>query len=836
MTKMTIFRHRRPNTYLQCDLNLKRVLREYVMDQVAEVVADIEAEKARGIVPGIKIFRSMLNQPALVSINSANATSVSSQNGFSTFTVNMPRPLLEVDTLQLLNSVIPLPTTNIPDTACAFWYYRLSAYKGLAPNTDNLYYNRLLPSYYKPENINNPLTYGWNRTFTTYADCATQLALAGTRDLALDNQTEIIGVLTDPADYIFYQIPYLPGDVSITYNSSYNKFQFTGNNVDLPFATTAWANDETYAIGDVVFFYDANTNPQRATYQSIQDGNLNHIPVDTGEVPPLLNSAWWKQVYTDIVGEYDDTVFYRKGSLAYSPTTDPPGIYRAMWDTHASGGPLATTTSRAWDISVIYFTNDIVEISGDLYVCVVPNRAISPENILGPQYWNYYIWSGSTTYNSGAYIYASGYNKWYKSLTSNNIGNLPTETRFWEELGQEAWELYEPTAVKPNYRYLATGFNDPNVLLHQGTGQRQWSPYALYEAGESVSYNGLDYYALKQNRNFVPFFAAGATTYSATKQYNVGDKVAYVPQNSATTFYFLCVQANTGEIPSTGSAFWRQNVWGNAVSNWSATTYYVVGSQVKFSGKYYESIVASSGKNPAQYRDYWTERIWIVGASPIIGLNAISQGLDMVEIYEEGGFQYVDDPFPEGIAGQPFNPTPRRLLNSILGFTWNGQIPDPAILQTLVIYDAEVYGNRALIGNTGVTLYNRVRPIPPYVVPTQYELDGLGVTARPSTSSPTYTAEGYANLVYTSVVSIYSTIVCGSTVNTQTNTNLLGIVGMNAGNLGVAYFQNVIDDALKLYQNDIYTISIDLRDEMDEPYYLTNNAVCSFTMKLTYKE
>jgi len=714
----------------------------------------------------------------------------------------------------------------------------LSAYRGLAPNTDNLYFNRLLPSYYKPENINNPLTYGWNKTFNTYADVATQLALSGTRDLALDNQTAIIGVLTDPADYIFYKIPYLPGDVSITYNADYNKFQFTGNNVGLPFATTAWADDETYAIGDVVFVQDANTNPQRATYQSIQASNINHAPVDTGEVPPLLNSAWWKQVYTDIVGEYDDTVFYRKGSLAYSPTTDPPGIYRAMRDTHASGGPLGDTTSLVWDATTLYFTNDIVSVpGGDLYVCVAPNKAINPTGIAAPGFWNYWIWSGSTTYNSGAYIYASGTNKWYKSLTSNNIGNLPTtETRFWEDLGQEAWELYEPTAQNPNYRYLATGFNDPNVVLNQGTGQRQWSAYALYEAGESVSYGGIDYYALKQNRNFVPFFNAGGSNYVATKQYNIGDKVAYVPQNSATTFYFICVQANKGEIPSTGSAFWSQNVWGTGVSNWSATTYYVVSSQVKFGGKYYESIVASAGKNPALNPDYWAERIWIVGASPIIGLNAISSALDMVEIYQEDGFQYVDDPFPEGIPGQPFNPAPRRLLNSILGFTWNGQISNPAILQTLVTYDAEVYGNRALIGNTGVTLYNRVRPIPPYVVPTQYALEGLGVTARPSTTTATYTAEGYANLVYTSVVQLYSTIVCGSTVNTQRNTNLLATVNMNAGNLGVAYFQHVIEDALKLYQNDIYTISIELRDEMDEPYYLTNNAVCSFTMKLTYKE
>jgi len=807
------------------------------MDQVAEVVEQIEAEAARGLTSGVAVFRSMLNQPAFLSVNSANATSVSSQNGFSTFTVNMPRPILEVKTLQLLNAVIPLPTTCIPDTCCVFWYYRLSAYKGLAPNQDNLYYNRLLPSYYKPENIDNPLTYGWNKTFTTYADCATQLALAGTRDLALDNQTGIIGVLNDPADYIFYKIPFLPGDASITYNADYNKFQFTGNNVSLPFATTAWSDSTTYAIGDVVFVQDANTNPQRATYQSIQDDNLNHAPIDSAEFPPILNAAWWKQVYTDIVGEYDDTLFYREGSLAYSPTTDPPGIYRALRDTRASGGPLGDTTSLVWDATTLYFTNDIVDVGGDLYVCVAPNKAINPTGVAAPGFWNYWIWSGFTTYNYGAYIYASGYNKWYKSLISNNIGNTPDNASYWKDLGQEAWELYEPTSDSPNYRYLATGFNDPNVLLNQGTGQRIWSPYALYEAGESVSYNGVDYYALKQNRNFVPFFNAGASNYIATKQYNIGDKVAYVPQNSATTFYYICIQANTGEIPSTGSAFWSQNVWGNAVSNWNNSTYYTLGSQVKFGGKYYESIQAAAGKNPAQNLDYWAERIWITGASPIVGLNAISQNLDMVENYiGVDDFRYIDAPFPEGIPGQPFNPSPRRLLNSILGFTWNGQIPDPSILQTLVKYDAEVFGTRALIGNTGVTLYNRVRPIPPYVVQTQYAAEGLGVTARPSTTSPTYTAEGYANLVYTSVVSIYSTIVSGSTVNTQRNTNLLGIANMNAGNLGVAYYQNVIDDALKLFQNDIYTISIELRDEMDEPYYLTNNAVCSFTMKLTYKE
>jgi hypothetical protein len=800
---------------------------------IGAIVEDIEAEQARNRVSGTKVFQSMINQPTMVSISSANANSVASINGFSSFTVDMPRPILQSKTLQLLDAVIPLPTTNIPDTACAFWYYRLSAYKGLAPNMNNLYFNRLLPSYYKPDNIASPSNYGWNKTFNTYADVSTQMALAGTRDLALDNQTAIIGVLNDPADFIFYQIPYLPGDVSITYNANYNKFQMTGNNVALPFATTAWAEDVTYALGDVVFFYDANTNPQRATYQSIQNGNIGHDPILTGPVPPELNSAWWKQVYTDIIGEYDDTVFYRKGSLVYVPNDV---VYRAMWDTHASGGPLETTTSRAWDITTLYWTNDIVDVGGQSYVCVDPNRAIAPNGVGAFGYWNNAIWSGITTYNIGAYVYVSGDNKWYKSLTTNNFGNLPTtDEANWVELGTAAWIEYIPTDQSPNYRYLATGYNDPNVVLNQGVGQRIWSPYALYEAGESVSHNGFDYFTTQQNRNFVPFITAGASTYIATKQYNVGDKIAYTPQGSGTTFTFICIQANKGQIPTTGSQFWSQNFWTPSVSNWNAGVSYSIGAQVKSGGKYYKCIKANIGKSPALNADYWQSRIWITGASPVVGLNAISQGLDMVEIYEEGGFQYIDSPFPEGIPGQPFNPSPRRLLNSILGFTWNGQIPDPSILQTLVLYDPVVYGTKALIGNTGVTLYNRVRPIPPYVVSPGLAGE-LGVNARPSTTSTIYTAEGYANLVYTSTVSVYTTIVGGSTLNTQRSTNLLSIVGMNAGNLGVAYWQNYIDYALKMFDSDIYSIGIELRDEMDEPYYLTNNAVCSFTMKFTYKE
>jgi len=91
-------------------------------DQLAEIVKDIEEEKALGKVSAVSVFRSLLNQPDFVSISSANATDAGSVDGYFKFNVNMPRPVLEAETLQLLNATIPLATQNIPDTAWFVWY------------------------------------------------------------------------------------------------------------------------------------------------------------------------------------------------------------------------------------------------------------------------------------------------------------------------------------------------------------------------------------------------------------------------------------------------------------------------------------------------------------------------------------------------------------------------------------------------------------------------------------------------------------------------------------------------------------------------------------------
>lgn len=99
-----------------------------------------------------------------------------------------------------------------------------------APNAKYLKMVRLLPSYYKPElfdtdrgqNISPPPSspYGWNKTFTDYEDLASELAKSCASDPAYDFATQ---------QGTTFRL-FIPGDISITYNSTLNKFCLTGNN------------------------------------------------------------------------------------------------------------------------------------------------------------------------------------------------------------------------------------------------------------------------------------------------------------------------------------------------------------------------------------------------------------------------------------------------------------------------------------------------------------------------------------------------------------------------------------------------------------------------------
>lgn len=571
-------------------------------ERLKDVIEELELENSSRINRG---FQSTLNQPNLVAVSSANASGVDSSNGFSKFTVNFPRPILEADTLELLSANIPQCNPNIPDTACAFWYYRLSEYSGKVPNTENLFFVRLLPSYYKQEFIANPQLYGFNNTFNTYQDVDTQLELACANDLGYYN------LATNPDELAGYDFRYLPGEITIPYNASINKFQMIGTSATLQLAYKLWNSSTTYDENDVVY-------QDGVTYKSLQSTNLNHDPSSS----PL----WWVRVNGEIVATFD------------------------------GGTP--------------YVVGRYVRFNDLLYRCI-----------------------------------------------ANVTGTAPPNATYWEQVTETG---------QTNYRYLITGYNDPNVTALQGDSYRIWNQYALYESGAVVSYDGAFWEANYQNQN---------------------------------------------EVPSLTSAAW-----------------------------------SVSGIPPL-----------------IVGLHACSSACDLIE---SGGVTGFRAPFPEGIPGQPFNPNPRRILNSILGFTWNG-LMTPSFLQNIA---QDGYIN--YIPTTRTELYNRLRPVPLYVTPRAV----FGLGDEQSTVTQTYTADGYCNLVYSSIISIYASIVAGSTLDTEENTNLLALGSMNCGNLGIAFINNFIGNPLSVNGTDIYNITVQLRDEFGEPYILTNNAVATLVLKVKYKK
>ncbi len=902
-----------------------------------EVIKEIEQDQLfqRGITS--KIFKSMLNQPSLVSINSANAVKTESENGYYTFKVDFTRPILDVDTIQLLTTSIPQANASIPNTAITFWYYRLSQYSGTAPSLNNLYCVRLLPSYYKPEFINDPETYGWNKTFNSYPRLRDELVKSCERDLGYDN-LEILKDSENPQPYQYINFPILPGDISITYNSTYNKFQMTGNTTKL--ATAEWSNATTYALGSVIYYISNRTY----TYTSLQNGNLNQNP----ESSPL----WWKRTYNEIVAPWKSTSRYeflnivQSGGVLYRATRDslnnpPPNV--TYWENFSAISPTpiiynylitgyddpnvakrqgelfqmpynpshyyqtadrvftANRVFQALTETSIYTPGNIdqddetkpIVYNAGVYRRRVANQPVQNWTILTPNPTNVPIWSQYQAYRVGDLVYDN--DLMFKCLIANTnaepTANLSNGT--WILQAQHPYNATEWQEVANLYNFgdcayffgtlwMANQSTDvsPSEPTWTAVGRKVWQNFN-YDNGAEYYQNDVVYFNGR-------YYERNATTLNANPPVALWDINTFYPANAIvqnSNQLFRCLIPNQRNTPV------------YLVDTWSAATTYEVGQTAVAGGVQYTCQVKHLNLNPTNPIPSWSNANayvpWNiafvpgvqsyrctnpVGPSPTppngdggnwqgvfggnnitsvwvpsnvlywqrfaesnwnqitapraetSGLFGLSSTYDFVEYYERTGQTLELVSFPNGIPGQPFNPSPERLLNSILGFTWNGifSIDDLFYLET-----NDVGVN---IDAKNVTLFNRMRPVPVYKVVTQVPV-ALELEDTPTAiATRTYTAEGYANLVYSSIVNIYTNIVSGSTLDTIRNTNLVATTSMNCGNLGIAFHGNYIDTPLQRVAGDINELTIELRDEVGEPFFLTNNAIMTATFKITYKD
>jgi hypothetical protein len=57
---------------------------------------------------------------------------------------------------------------------------------------------------------------------------------------------------------------------------------------------------------------------------------------------------------------------------------------------------------------------------------------------------------------------------------------------------------------------------------------------------------------------------------------------------------------------------------------------------------------------------------------------------------------------------------------------------------------------------------------------------------------------------------------------------------MNTASLGIGFWNPTLECVVENENDGIYGIYIELRDEFDEPYFLSNNAVVVLTFKVHY--
>lgn len=297
------------------------------------------------------------NQPERLFISTENAESTNdttNPSAYNNFTVNLPRPCLNVKSLQLINANIPKASgLNFNDNELVFYYYRIRTQRNFddtitiyneQPSLDNLYYVRLLPSYYKPELIPNNHIYGFNRTFNTYEELSEELAKACANDLAFTNSQDLSGN--------FY-----PNDITLKYNETFNKFEMTGNNVNnrlIGGSPPNYVPGFIYYLNDIVYlnttltFYIAKQNNFSArqpdeypdywdvyTTSSTSTEKIWNTYLIAGFNDPNVNLLM-KDEYTYTFPTWNNTTKYMsKTRVTYSYNVGPTVItktYRALVD------------------------------------------------------------------------------------------------------------------------------------------------------------------------------------------------------------------------------------------------------------------------------------------------------------------------------------------------------------------------------------------------------------------------------------------------------------------------------------------------------------------------
>ena len=95
-------------------------------------------------------------------------------------------------------------------------------------------------------------------------------------------------------------------------------------------------------------------------------------------------------------------------------------------------------------------------------------------------------------------------------------------------------------------------------------------------------------------------------------------------------------------------------------------------------------------------------------------------------------------------------------------------------------------------------------------------------------------ADAFPNLVYTNTVRLYSNLSGSAGLSSDGSRNLLGVVPVNAPALGVLQYESPHFAYLTKLPDTIYSITIEMRDDVNQPYSLPDNNIAAVELSLQY--
>lgn len=94
--------------------------------------------------------------------------------------------------------------------------------------------------------------------------------------------------------------------------------------------------------------------------------------------------------------------------------------------------------------------------------------------------------------------------------------------------------------------------------------------------------------------------------------------------------------------------------------------------------------------------------------------------------------------------------------------------------------------------------------------------------------------DSFPNLVYTSTVRLYSNLASSAGLNSNGARNLVAVVPVNAPALGVVQYEPPKFTYLKKVPDTIYSITVEMYDDQNQPFSLPDNAATVIQLVFTY--